>query len=296
MKKNKISWTGKSYGGYWGTLSFALLLRVGILPAYVLLVFVSAFFVVFRREACRGGILYLKRRFKNTGCIFFKIYKLVFSFGMSILDKISFFSGSGKIFCSDYCDSEIKNLLSEGRGLIVCTAHIGGWQIAGAQLSKYNRPVYVMGADMEDEKVSKAAAVGGASQKLEIKGDFSEPADILSAYAALKRGEITAMHIDRYAGGRFAEVNFLGGRAKVPIAAYVLAAKSGAPLLQVACIRERAFKYAIFHFKAVKIPRLRGQELEKACIAAAQTSMDNISEVLARHPYQWFNFYDFWGE
>ena len=50
MKKNKISWTGKSYGGYWGTLSFALLLRVGILPAYVLLVFVSAFFVVFRRS------------------------------------------------------------------------------------------------------------------------------------------------------------------------------------------------------------------------------------------------------
>ena len=57
----RIAWSGKSYGGYWGTLSFLALLKIGLLPAYFLLAFVAAFFVLFRRGAVAPIADYLAR-------------------------------------------------------------------------------------------------------------------------------------------------------------------------------------------------------------------------------------------
>ena len=47
MGEAKLKWSGKSHGGYWGNLTFAVLLRAGMLPAYLLLFFVAAFFTLF---------------------------------------------------------------------------------------------------------------------------------------------------------------------------------------------------------------------------------------------------------
>ena len=296
MGEAKLKWSGKSHGGYWGNLTFAVLLRAGMLPAYLLLFFVAAFFVVFRREACRGGMLYLKKRFPNSKFYLFKAYKLVLSFGVCILDKVAFFSGRGKISCEDACEPAIRALLSEGKGLILATAHVGEWQIAGAQVSKYGLPVYAMGTDKEDEKVSKAVERGRTLPKLEIQGDSSDATGVLAAYSTLKKGGIVALHFDRFAGGRSAQVGFLGNSAKVPVAAYVLAAKSGAPILNIVCVRKKLFKYSISSFEPVRIPALCGSELENICAREAQKAMDKLSGILEKYPYQWFNFYDFWGE
>ena len=57
----RIAWSGKSYGGYWGTLSFLALLKIGLLPAYFLLAFVAAFLVLFRRGAVAPIADYLAR-------------------------------------------------------------------------------------------------------------------------------------------------------------------------------------------------------------------------------------------
>ena len=33
MANKKVAWSGKSYGGYWGTLAFISLLKIGLVPA-----------------------------------------------------------------------------------------------------------------------------------------------------------------------------------------------------------------------------------------------------------------------
>ena len=65
MANKKVAWSGKSYGGYWGTLAFISLLKIGLVPAYGLLVFVAAFFILFRRRAVAPICAYLSKIF---GC------------------------------------------------------------------------------------------------------------------------------------------------------------------------------------------------------------------------------------
>jgi len=290
----KLAWTVKSYGGYWGNLCFALLLRIGMYPAYFLLIFVAAFFVIFRRKACAGGALYLKKMGLGDG--FWQRYKLVYNFGMSILDRVAFFSGGGKIICHDKCFDVIKKVCDGNRGVIVLTAHVGGWQIAGAHLLKYGRKVSIIGMDNEDEKIAQIFERERAIPNLESIGDTGEATGVLPAYSALKKGEIIAMHGDRFAGGRAANVNFLQTPANFPISAYVLASKTNAAIVQVCCVREKLFQYKMFAFESTHVENLRSLALEKRCGECAEAFADNLASVLKQYPYQWFNFYNFWGE
>ena len=288
-------WTGKSHGGYWGHKSFAVLLRFGMFPAYFLLVFVAAFFVIFRKKYTSGGAEYLGRLFgKKAGAVSWKMYRLVFSFGMSIIDRVAFFCGNGKIKCADGCEETIEKLISDGKGLIVLTAHVGGWQIAGSQLYKYGREVGIVGADNEDEKISELLDGGRVVDTPKVLGDAADTFSMLPAFSLLRRGGIVAMHGDRYAGGRFAKTEFLGGKVRAPLAAYVLAAKAGVPVAQISCVRESLFNYRMEVLDVFDFSPVPPSELIGAAEKCAKKFFGNLEKALRESPYQWYNFYNFW--
>ncbi len=281
-------WTGKSYGGYFGNKCFALLLKLGLFPAYLLLVFVAAYFMFFRRKACAGGVRFLSRADgRRVGAFSPETYRLLFSFGVCLLDRAAFYLGSGKIKIDDECKNVLEQLLAGGRGVVVLTAHVGGWEMSGAELFKYGRRVFVVGVDNEDPKIR---ALGESMRKInkpEVSGGYGAAANI-EAYAALKNGAIVAMHADRYAGGRYAEAEFLGGKVKAPTAAYHLAKAANAAVVQTICVREKLFSYRMFAFPPIDAANLVPEE-------CAQTFMRNLQAVAQKYKYQWFNFYDFWG-
>lgn len=281
-------WTGKSYGGYFGNKCFALLLKLGLFPAYLLLVFVAAYFMFFRRRACAGGVRFLSRADgRRVGAFSPETYRLLFSFGVCLLDRAAFYLGSGKIKIDDECKNVLEPLLAGGRGVVVLTAHLGGWEMSGAELFKYDRRVFVVGVDNEDPKIR---ALGESMRKInkpEVSGGYGAAANI-EAYAELKNGAIVAMHADRYAGGRYAEAEFLGGKVKAPTAAYHLAKAANAAVVQTICVREKLFSYRMFAFPPIDAANLAPEE-------CARTFMRNLQAVAQKYKYQWFNFYDFWG-
>lgn len=292
---NDLGWNGKSYGGYFGNKCFALLLKIGMFPAYLLLIFVAAYFMLFRRKICACGAEYLSKLFdKKVSSIGWQNYKLLYSFGVSILDKVSYFAGSKKIECKDFCEEKIRSLLAEKKGLVLVTAHIGGWAISEGELNKYNVEKGLLGADNEDENIAKILEQLKEIDSPNFIGNPTDAMGIIPAFSILKRGGIVAMHADRFAGGRFAEIEFLGGKIRAPLAAYILAAKAGAPILQVICVREKTFVYKMSPFDISKMNNARGTELEEAAATRAREFFSNIENVLKNHPYEWFNFYDFW--
>lgn len=298
-KKNSksLKWDGKSHGGYWGNRCFALLLRLGLWPAYALLVFVAGYFATFRVELSKGSKIYLERVFgKRISKFSPEIYKHFFSFGICILDKVSYFSKSGKIKCEDRCVEKIKELLKAKKGVIALTSHIGGWEIAGGELFKYGVKVGLVGMKVEGDVISEISESSRELPKPEIIGETSDSGAIISAYAALRRGEIVAMHGDRFAGGRSVEVDFFGGRVKLPLAPYILSAKSGAPIVQTLCFRKKLFLYEISAFDEVFVENLPPADLQKAAKKHAQKFMSNLESSLKKYPYQWFNFYEFWDK
>ena len=156
MANKKVAWSGKSYGGYWGTLAFISLLKIGLVPAYGLLVFVAAFFILFRRRAVAPICAYLSKIF---GCrvptISLRAYKSVFSFGVSILDRTAYFSGCGSIKVRDCAESIIRESAQEGRGTLVLASHTGGWAIAAGKLAENFPEAAILGADRERLEIRK---------------------------------------------------------------------------------------------------------------------------------------------
>ena len=287
MKDSKIQWTGKTYGGYFGNWCFLKLLKFGMYPAYLLLVFVASYFQIFRPTACKGGVIFLEKVLgQKVGRFSFTLYKLLFSFGVCLLDRTAYLIGSDKIKIIDDAEASIKEILSSGKGVIVLTAHIGGWAISATQLEKYGRKLFIAGVDTEDSRLRELAKSVQKRGKSAINTDGAM--GNIQAYSILRAGGIVAMHADRYAGGRFVDVEFFGKNVKAPLSPYALAKASGVPIVQTICVREKLFTYRM---KALSIIDAEKKSPEEC----AEIFMKNMESALRVYPYQWFNFYDFWA-
>ncbi len=286
MANNKINWTGKSFGGYFGNLCFLKLLKIGMYPAYALLVFVVAYFQIFRSSACAGARIFLEKVLGRKVCTLSReLYKLLFSFGVCLLDRTSYLIGSDKITIIDDCEDLIKSIISNGSGVVVLSAHVGGWAIAGANLEKYGRKVFVAGVNGEDPRLRELAEKVTKRGKLSVSSDGAT--GNIEAYSILKNGGIVALHGDRFAGGRYEEVDFFGSSVRAPVSAYALARAVKVPVVQIVCFREKLFTYRVKAFSPIDT----SEKSNKEC---AREFMSNLESVLRKYPYQWFNFYDFW--
>ena len=287
-KNSPLSWNGKTHGGYFGNLCFVMLLKLGLIPAYTLLIFVSAFFTVFRAKLCIYARKYLELVLKRkVGVFSLNLYKLNFTFGMSMIDRVAYFADSKKIRIEDNAESVIKSALSKGKGVLILTSHVGGWQISSGELLKYGVPVGLVGAKMEDEKIARLFDSQIKRSSPIYIGSMGDASGFLTAYSQLKSGGIVAMHADRYVGGRFETIEFFGKKVRVPSACYKLAEKSGAEIVQVVCIKK---SFATYCMNAFKIDLSKGES------KASEAFFGNLEKVLKENPYQWFNFFDFWGQ
>ncbi len=286
MANDKINWTGKSFGGYFGNLCFLKLLKIGMYPAYTLLVFVAAYFQIFRSSVCAGARVFLEKVLgRKVGVFSRELYKLLFSFGVCLLDRTSYLIGSDKIIIADDCEDLINSIISKGSGVVVLSAHVGGWAIAGANLEKYGRKVFVAGTNGEDPRLRELAEKVAKRGKLAVSSDGA--AGNIEAYSVLKNGGIVALHADRFAGGRYEQVDFFGSSVRAPVAAYALARAAKVPVIQTVCFREKLFNYRMKAFAPINVE-------EKSNKECASEFMSNLESALREYPYQWFNFYDFW--
>lgn len=292
MKADKqVKWTGKSYGGYWGSMCFVWLLKIGLLPAYCLLFFVVLFFLLFRRKACAYGADYLTRLFgRRIRGVSWESFKLNFSFGLSIIDKVAYFGGSKNIKFIDESTSEIKKYCEKENGLLILSAHVGGWAISSGELARNFPNAVLIGAKREDERISKIEKnVFKRERPVEIAetGDAFSP---IAMYNVLRDGGIVAMHADRDSGGRNEIATFLDAKVKAPALAYILASRTGASVLQVFCVREKLFTYRSF-VKKIDV----GGDKDSVSLAA-KTFFANLEDIVRKYPYQWYNFYQFWED
>ncbi|KYF93315.1 hypothetical protein BE17_22610 [Sorangium cellulosum] len=176
-----------------------------------------------------------------------------------------------------------------GRGVIIVTAHTGGWDIAG-QILGVVHPEGVMLA-MQRERDAEARAIQDAARQragVQVVHIGDGPLDALPLLNHLRRGGAVAMQIDRVPPGmRSREVAFLGARWRAPEGPIALAAISGAPILPVFTHRLGFLEYEAVVSPAIWLPR-RATEEERDRAAAAM--MGAMERFLRAHPTQWFHF------
>lgn len=184
-------------------------------------------------------------------------------------------------------DGHVQEALAGGRGAIVLTAHLGNWELGGRLMARrHGRPTHVVASAEQDEALERYLRPPAAGVSFVTRRSATAA---LPVWAALRRNEVVAMQVDRATGGRGdAAAPFFGALAPFPLGPFLLARASGAPVVPAFCPMTDDGRYRVVVEAPVQVDR--GQEQ-----AALETVVRALERAVARHPTQWFNFYDVWG-
>ncbi len=182
----------------------------------------------------------------------------------------------------------IDQAFIDGKGLIVVTAHVGNWDLAGATLAAMGYPVNAVVDTLEPPRWNDA--VQAIRRRLGIKPVALEdgPRDMLRC---LRRNEILGILIDRPLTDEGVGVQFFGAETRVPAGAATLALRTGAGVVTAVIVRES--NYYVAHVGPLIRPNPTGDR-SVDIQALTQQFMDQLESWIRRYPEQWFMFRDMW--
>jgi len=293
MTEEANKWDGKSRGtplGY--QIFFWLLHRGGLGTAYSLLPFVTAWYRWFVPAATRPLKALYTRLGYNPQQSRKLIRKNLIIFGQTLLDKFALLTGAPTRLSIEHDGIEnLEQLIADGQGGILVSAHLGNWEAAGHLLKRLNAPVNILMYDGESQQMKQFLERYNRQRSFNIITIQPDLSHIYELSAALRRNELICLHADRFRpGNRTFEATFLGSGAHFPAGPFLLAAKLRAPVSFVMAMKEGKDHY---HFFASPARTYGG----RGDTGARQLLCDYVAvleEKVKAYPEQWFNYYDFW--
>lgn len=288
------SWTGKSKGGKTGYQIFVFLLKhAGLRAAYVLLWFVAFYYLVTPRSSTRFSYQFFRRLGFGTLKSIISLYQNYYVFGQSLIDKISAMAGFGDRF-GFYFEGEqnLHQMVNNGKGGILLSAHAGNWEIAGHYLDRLDTAVNIVMYDAEYESIKNYLQSVTGKRKANIITISNDMSHIYHILEALDKNELICMHADRLLNRNQRTISqpFLGEDALFPYSIFRMIVTFGVPVSFVYAFREPGFHY---HFFATEPFVYEG----KQDIALAEISSNYVAELerkVRQYPLQWFNYFNFW--
>jgi predicted LPLAT superfamily acyltransferase len=292
-------------GGMW--LMYVLFRVGGRLPFRVVLYPVVLWYWFANRGAREASLQYLQRVQQATGALGHApgrrdTIRHFLSFAETILDKMLAVGGRYRLDRIRFVGREaIDAMVRAKQGGLLVTAHMGCLEMCQASADatpgmKLTVLVHTVHAERFNRMLERLSPGRGISlmQVTEIS-----PATAVLLAERVERGEFVAIAGDRVpiVAGRASavQVPFLGHVAPFPTGAYMLASLLKCPLYSLGCIRQGDTHEVVFERLAERVVLPRADRLG-ACAAYANDFARRIERLLARAPYEWFNFFSFWDQ
>ncbi len=236
-------------------------------------------------------------------------YRQMLAFGSTILDRIYLLRGDPAQFDLRHSGHAILDAtLAEGRGAFLLGAHVGSFEALNtvSRLRPDVRVAFVMYPDnarlindtlqaIAPDAMPEIIALGRMDSMLAIR-------DWLDA------GHLAGMLGDRTLGGGASDeaasragtvtVPFLGRDAVFGDGPFRLAALLRRRVIFMVGLYEGGARYDV-RFEPLADFSVRskdGAEREQRIEAAVRAYAARLEALCRQHPYNWFNFHDFWGE
>lgn len=283
--------------GHW---FFYMTLRLfGLRGAYLLLWPVIFSYVACSAKIHRQTAPYFSRRFPEHGPwqrkadTFFNLM----NFGRVLVDRAWLGTCTNAALKGNFIGYDaLLQTLAQGKGLVLLTAHIGNWQTALANLETLPVKVHAL---MQYDMAAAAKHYFDLQKKaraFEIIDVDSPFGGMIEAAAALQKGEVVTIMGDRYLKGPASTVDFFGSAVRIPDAAYILAATTQAPVAIILAAKTGMKDYELKVWD-IFTPVSQSREDRPAMLRDCCRRFTGILEKhLRKHPYQWYNFFDFWQQ
>lgn len=271
------------------------------------------FFWLGARPVRARSKIYLNHLSKVSGKRFgfFSTYKHIFSFALSMMEKLLGWKGAIKLNQIESQNDDLQMLvqqLNQGRGAFLLCSHLGNMEMLRSLTefgefhterdfqvfpvvdlsgtTKFNSLLRELNPDLID-KIVDANSIG-VDSAIWMK-------DKISA------GDLVVIAGDRTSANsrnRTIETDFLGESANFPEGAFSLAGILNAPVYFIFVVRKNDFNirtaYEMHVVRAktsLDCPRKERPERLKMLL---REYVEILERLCVAHPYQWFNFYNFW--
>jgi predicted LPLAT superfamily acyltransferase len=260
---------------------------------------VVLYYTLLRPSVRARSLPYLSRRFpgRKRFLALWDSYRLNLGIGRVLVDRaVLGILGPQQLRVDLAGRDELAALLTEGRGLVLVTAHVGCWQLAMSSLSSLDTRVNILMHREEGDLDRQFFEHRGPKSPYGIIDPTGYLGGALQMLQVLKQGELLCIMGDRTMGGEggSTEVAFLGGSVTFPISPYKLASATGAPVAFIFPYRTDDGRYALQLAGVIRVPEALGRKAAAYAPFAAQFAAA-LERFVADHPYQFFNFFDMWG-
>ncbi len=311
MKKQSSSATGRHWanieesGAYWALRAMVLVYQIlGKGAFYLILVPVVTYHFFTNKEARQASLDYLARisvypseaSIKPT--LWFS-YRQFLNFGISIIEKISAWSGKISLDNVEFHGREqIAESIRSNRGGIILGSHLGNQEVSQAlaginERLKLNVLVHTRHAKSFNRLLKNTA---GSQQMELIQVTEITPMVAVSLEQKMALGEFVFIVGDRIpinSKNRTTNVEFLGERAPFSQGPFILASLLKCPVYTLFCIKQKG-KYHLYFDSfsdGIQLPR---KDRARACERYVQAFARQLEQYCMLAPLQWYNFYFYW--
>ncbi|MFI7284872.1 phosphatidylinositol mannoside acyltransferase [Micromonospora chersina] len=183
--------------------------------------------------------------------------------------------------------------VAAGRGAVVALPHAGNWDAAGAWVAANGWPITTV-AERLSEGVYERFLAFRQSLGMEIlpnSGGDRPAFDVL--LDRLRAGAVVPLLADRDLSARGVEVEFFGGRTRMPPGPALLAIRTGAPLYVASLWYAPDRAHASLE-GPLELPHPDSAPLDARVRTVTQRIADRLAAGIARHPEDWHMLQRMW--
>jgi KDO2-lipid IV(A) lauroyltransferase len=184
-----------------------------------------------------------------------------------------------------------KDILQEGRGLIIMTAHMGNWELLAGSFCLQGFKGAVVGRRIYYEPYNRW--IVGLRSAVRVRTIYQDEA-VRQVHATLRAGEIVGLLPDQDRDNvRGIFVDFFGRPAYTSVAPVKFAMASGAPILPAFMVRLPGNRYKLILGNLMR-PKIEDGDRTASIRRYTEAWMKDFEEVIRRYPEQWGWMHDRW--
>ena len=184
-----------------------------------------------------------------------------------------------------------KDILQEGKGLIIMTAHLGNWELLAGIFCLNGFPGAVIGRRIYYEPYNRW--IVGLRQAVNVQTIYQDEA-VRQVHKHLKAGKIIGLLPDQDRDSvRGVFVDFFGIPAYTTVAPVKFAMSSGAPILPAFMVRIPGNRYKLVLGNLIR-PRIEQGDREASIRKYTEAWMKDFEAVIRQYPDQWGWMHDRW--
>ena len=276
-------------------LTVWIALRLGRAPARLLVYPIAFYFYCTAPSQRRASREFLRRALGHEPQPRDSWRQFLF-FALTTLDRVYFLGGRTAGF--DLVRDDVDGVLTQPpvRGCVLLMSHLGVFDLLrAAGRDDVAKVSIVMDRGQGPAITALFEQLDPALAARVIDAALPGPQMALAVKHAVDEGAFVGIMADRvFNVQRTVTCRVLGAQVVLPAGAYWLASALRVPLIVAFGLYEGGRRYRA-HFEFLDVS---GAPVDRAARVAclAQRYADRLTEFATRYPYNWFNFYDFFGD